>query len=158
MVFYFLFFCLSFFNYLYTFFTLNDIIIKTNERNIILESIDQGYFNNFLKEKLLNKKADSLAEAMLNVMLDTILEVDLLKSEWERKELRKRQEKGIKRALVKGVKFGRSKDKEIRKKFDEIYPLTRNKDAPYYISMTEALSVIGCSKAMFYKLKKEKGL
>ena len=135
-----------------------ECLLNLAKRNIILESIDQGYLNNFLKEKLLNKRADSLAEAMLNVMLDTMLEVDLLKAEWERKELRKRQEEGIKRALAKGVKFGRSKDKEIRKKFDEIYPLTRNKDAPYYISMTEALSVIGCSKAMFYKLKKEKGL
>lgn len=63
----------------------------------------------FLKEKLLNKNATSLAEAMINVILDTMLEVDLLKAEWERKELKKRQEEGIKRAIAKGVKFGRKK-------------------------------------------------
>ena len=133
-----------------------ECLLDLAKRNIILESIDQGYLNDFLKEKLLNKNANSLAEAMLNVMLDTMLEVDLLKAEWERKELRKRQEEGIKRALAKGVRFGRSKNVEMRKKFDEIYPLTRNKDASTYISMTKALDIIGCSKAMFYKMKKEK--
>ena len=116
----------------------------------------QGYLNDFLKEKLLNKNATSLAEAMINVMLDTMLEVDLLKAEWERKELKKRQEEGIKRAIAKGVKFGRKKNNDMRIKFENIYPLTRNKDASNYIPMTKALDIIGCSKAMFYKMKKER--
>lgn len=133
-----------------------ECILNLAKRNIILESIDQGYLNDFLKEKLLNKNATSLAEAMINVMLDTMLEVDLLKAEWERKELKKRQEEGIKRAIAKGIKFGRKKNNDMRIKFENIYPLTRNKDASNYIPMTRALGIIGCSKAMFYKMKKER--
>ena len=53
-----------------------ECILNLAKQNIILESIDQGYLNDFLKEKLLNKNATSLAEAMINVMLDTMLEGD----------------------------------------------------------------------------------
>lgn len=130
-------------------------LIDLTNKGIIVESIDQGYLNGFLRENLIDKKANSLAEAMLNVMLDTMLEVDLLRAEWERKELRRRQREGVERALSKGVKFGRNKDTELRERFKEVYPLTRNKNDPDYISVKEALEAIGCSKAMFYKMKKE---
>ena len=103
----------------------------------------------------MERDADSLAEAMLNVMLDTMLQVDLLKAEWERKELRKRQKEGIERALAKGVKFGRTKNDEFRQKFNEIYPLTRNKDNPNYVPVKDAIKMVGCSKAMFYNLIEE---
>nr|WP_307776380.1 recombinase family protein [uncultured Cetobacterium sp.] len=131
------------------------VLVKLAESGITVESIDQAYLNNFLKEKLLNKEADSLAEAMLNAMLDTMLEVDLLRAEWERKELRKRQEEGIKRAREKGKKFGRTKNEEFREKFEIYYPLTRDKNSTDYIPVKTAIETIGCSKAMFYKLEKE---
>ncbi|MGL4653334.1 recombinase family protein, partial [Cetobacterium sp.] len=87
-----------------------ECLLNLAARGVSVESVDQAYLNNFLKEKLVERDADSLAEAMLNVMLDTMLQVDLLKAEWERKELRKRQKEGIERALAKGVKFGRTKN------------------------------------------------
>lgn len=132
-----------------------ECLMDLAKKGIIVESIDQAYLNNFLKEKLVNREADSLAEAMLNVMLDTMLEVDLLKAEWERKELRKRQEEGVRRALAKGIKFGRTKNDEFREKFREVYPLTRDKSNPNYTPVKKAVEIIGCSKAMFYKLEKE---
>lgn len=132
-----------------------EMLLYLAKKNITVESIDQAYLNNFLKDKLANREADSLAEAMLNAMLDTMLEVDLLKAEWERKELRKRQLEGIERAIAKGTKFGRTKNDKFRENFNKIYPLTRDKDSPNYISVKEAISTIGCSKAMFYKMEKE---
>lgn len=132
-----------------------EVLVELAKREIIIESIDQAYLNKFLKEKLLNKNVDSLAEAMLNAMLDTMLEVDLLRAEWERKELKIRQKEGIERALNKGVKFGRMKNQEYREKFQEIYPRTRNKLDPRYIPVKAAIELIGCSKTMFYFLEKE---
>ena len=120
-----------------------------------MESVDQAYLNSFLKDKLINKEADSLAEAMLNAMLDTMLEVDLLRAEWERKELRKRQEEGIKRAKEKGTKFGRTKNDQFRELFKEYFPKTRNKDSEDYITVKKAIELIGCSTGMFQKLKDE---
>lgn len=132
-----------------------EVLIQLANNNIFVESIDQGYLNNFLKNKLINREADSLAEAMVNTILDTMLEVDLLRGEWERKELKKRQQEGIYRAKEKGVKFGKSKNDTFRTKFKELYPLTRNKDANNYLPVKEAIDIIGCSKTMFYKMEKE---
>lgn len=132
-----------------------EMLLSLANNNITVESIDQAYLNNFLKDKLANREADSLAEAMLNAMLDTMLEVDLLKAEWERKELRKRQLEGIERAIAKGTKFGRIKNDKFRENFNKIYPLTRDKDSPDYITVKDAIKTIGCSKAMFYKMEKE---
>lgn len=73
-----------------------ECLLNLAARGVSVESVDQAYLNNFLKEKLVER-----AEAMLNVMLDTMLQVDLLKAEWKRKELRKRQKEGIERALAK---------------------------------------------------------
>ena len=133
-----------------------ECLIDLAQKGVIVESLDQAYLNDFLRKNLIEKEADSLAEAMLNVMLDTMLQVDLLRAEWERKELRKRQQEGIERALAKGIKFGRNKNQEYREKFNEIYPLTRDKNNPNYLSVKDAIKVIGCSKAMFYKLRDEK--
>lgn len=129
-----------------------ECLLDLANKGITVESIDQAYLNDFLKEKLVDRDANSLAEAMLNLMLDTMLQVDLLRAEWERKELRKRQKEGIERALSKGVKFGRTKNEEFRQKFNEIYPLTRDKDNLNYIRVKDAIKMVGCSKAMFYKL------
>ncbi len=134
-----------------------ECLIDLAQKGVTVESLDQAYLNDFLRENLIDKEADSLAEAMLNVMLDTMLQVDLLRAEWERKELRKRQLEGIERALAKGVKFGRTKNDEFRQKFNEVYPLTRDKDNPNYLPVKDAIKAIGCSKAMFYKLIDEKG-
>ncbi|MGL6167224.1 MAG: recombinase family protein, partial [Fusobacteriaceae bacterium] len=120
-----------------------EVLLELANRGIVVESLDQAYLNNFLREKLVNKNADSLAEAMLNVMLDTMPEVDLLKAEWERKELKKRQEEGVKRALAKGVKFGRSKNDKFREKFKEIYSFTRDKSNPNYTPVKKAVEIIG---------------
>ena len=132
-----------------------EVLINLAETGIIVESVDQAYLNNFLKDKLINKEANSLAEAMLNAMLDTMLEVDLLRAEWERKELRKRQEEGIKRAKEKGTKFGRTKNNQFRELFKEYFPKTRNKDSEDYITVKKAIELIGCSTGMFQKLKDE---
>ena len=75
-------------------------MVKLADKKVIVESIDQEYLSEFLKTKLIDKTADSLAEAMLNAMLDTMLEVDILKAEWERKELRKRQQEGIESGMA----------------------------------------------------------
>lgn len=45
----------------------------------------------------------------------------------------------------------------IDKRFNEIYPLTRDKDNPNYLPVKDAIKVIRFSKAMFYKLIDEKG-
>lgn len=132
-----------------------EVLLSLANNNITIESIDQAYLNNFLKDKLANREADSLAEAMLNAMLDTMLEVDLLKAEWERKELRKRQEEGIRRAREKGLVFGRKKNDGYREGVKELYPRTRNKDAENYITVKEATEIIGCSKKTFYLLVEE---
>ena len=132
-----------------------EVLLSLANNNITVESIDQAYLNNFLKDKLANREADSLAEAMLNAMLDTMLEVDLLKAEWERKELRKRQEEGIRRAREKGLVFGRKKNDGYREGVKELYPRTRNKDAENYITVKEATEIIGCSKKTFYLLVEE---
>lgn len=132
-----------------------EVLLSLAKDNIVVESVDQAYLNSFLKDKLINKEADSLAEAMLNAMLDTMLEVDLLRAEWERKELRKRQEEGIKRAKEKGTKFGRTKNDQFRELFKEYFPKTRNKDSEDYITVKKAIELIGCSTGMFQKLKDE---
>lgn len=132
-----------------------EMLLSLANNDITVESIDQAYLNNFLKNKLANREADSLAEAMLNAMLDTMLEVDLLRAEWERKELRKRQEEGIKRAKEKGLVFGRKKNDSYREGVKELYPRTRNKDADNYITVKEATEIIGCSKKTFYLLVEE---
>lgn len=132
-----------------------ECLVDLAKKGITVESLDQAYLNDFLRENLIEKEVGSLAEAMLNVMLDTMLQVDLLKAEWERKELRKRQLEGIERAIAKGVKFGRTKNDEFRESFNKIYPLTRDKDCPNYITVKDAITAIGCSKAMFYKMEKE---
>lgn len=130
-------------------------LIELAHRGVIIESIDQAYLNKFLKENLINKNADSLAEAMLNVMLDTMLQVDLLRAEWERKELRKRQLEGLERAKQRGQHLGRFKDEKMREKFKEVYHKTRNKDNPEYMTVKAASEYIGCSKVQFYKMAKE---
>lgn len=132
-----------------------EVLLSLAKDNIVVESVDQAYLNSFLKDKLINKEADSLAEAMLNAMLDTMLEVDLLRAEWERKELRKRQEEGIQRAKEKGTKFGRTKNDQFRELFKEYFPKTRNKDSEDYITVKKAIELIGCSTGMFQKLKDE---
>lgn len=132
-----------------------ECLVNLAKKGITVESLDQAYLNDFLRENLIEKEVGSLAEAMLNVMLDTMLQVDLLRAEWERKELRKRQLEGIERAIAKGVKFGRTKNDEFRENFNKVYPLTRDKDSPDYIPVKDAISTIGCSKAMFYKMEKE---
>ena len=132
-----------------------ECLVKLADKKVIVESIDQEYLNEFLKTKLVDKTADSLAEAMLNAMLDTMLEVDLLRAEWERRELRKRQQEGIERAKARGQHLGRNKEEKYREKFKEIYRLTRDKDNPDYISITKACKEIGCSRPMFYKMEKE---
>ena len=132
-----------------------ECLVDLADKKIIVESIDQEYLNEFLKTKLADKTANSLAEAMLNAMLDTMLEVDLLRAEWERKELRKRQQEGIERAKARGQHLGRNKEEKYREKFKEIYPLTRNKDNPGYMNITKACKEIGCSRPMFYKMEKE---
>lgn len=132
-----------------------EVLIELANNKIFIESVDQGYLNDFLRNKLINREADSLAEAMINTMLDTMLEVDLLRAEWERKEIKKRQKEGVLRAIEKGVKFGKTKNDTFRNKFKELYPLTRNKDSDDYLPVKEALEIIGCSKTMFYKMEKE---
>lgn len=132
-----------------------EVLLSLAKDNIVVESIDQAYLNSFLKDKLANREADSLAEAMLNAMLDTMLEVDLLRAEWERKELRKRQEEGIQRAKEKGTKFGRTKNDQFRELFKEYFPKTRNKNSEDYITVKKAIELIGCSTGMFQKLKDE---
>ena len=132
-----------------------EVLLSLAKDNIVVESVDQAYLNSFLKDKLINKEADSLAEAMLNAMLDTMLEVDLLRAEWERKELRKRQEEGIQRAKEKGTKFGRAKNNQFRELFKEYFPKTRNKNSEDYITVKKAIELIGCSTGMFQKLKDE---
>lgn len=132
-----------------------EVLLSLAKDNIVVESVDQAYLNSFLKDKLANREADSLAEAMLNAMLDTMLEVDLLRAEWERKELRKRQEEGIQRAKEKGTKFGRTKNDQFRELFKEYFPKTRNKNSEDYITVKKAIELIGCSTGMFQKLKDE---
>ncbi|MGL5244985.1 MAG: recombinase family protein, partial [Sarcina sp.] len=130
-------------------------LVTLAQKGIIVESIDQAYLNEFLKDKLLNRQADSLAEAMINTMLDTMLQVDLLKAEWERKELRKRQQEGIERAKQRGQHMGRKTTKEFRTKFLEVYHLTRDKNNPKYMSVTAAAKYVGCSRTLFYALEKD---
>lgn len=135
---------------------IRECIINLSNQGIMIESIEQEYLNSLLKEKLRCKSAGLLTESLLDSMLDTILEVDILKAEWEKKELRKRQKEGIKKAKERGQHIGRYKEENYRKKFIKIYPLTKDKDNPEYINITKACEKIGCSRPMFYKMLKEK--
>lgn len=133
---------------------IREVLIELANNKIFIESIDQGYLNDFLRNKLINRKSDSLAEAMINTMLDTMLEVDLLRAEWERKKIKKRQKEGVLRAIEKGFKFGKTKNDTFRNKFKELYLLTRNKDDNDYLPVKKTLKLLAVLKLCFIKWKK----
>ena len=93
---------------------------------------------------------------MKDFFFQIMLDMDLLRAEWERKETAKRRDEGIAAAIRRGVKFGRPINKETREKFKKLYPLTRNKDDfEHYRSVKSVIDELGCSKTQFYILKEE---
>lgn len=131
------------------------VLINLSKKGIYVESVDQAYLNDFLNNKLKNKESETFNDAVLEIVLNTILELDLIRAEWERKEMLKRQKEGIEAAKKRGVRLGRKTDTQMREKFKELYPLTRNKNLENYITVAKALKEIGCSKAQFYKMENE---
>lgn len=131
------------------------VLINLSKRGIYVESVDQAYLNDFLNNKLKNKESETFNDAVLEIVLNTILELDLIRAEWERKEMLKRQKEGIEAAKKRGVRLGRKTDTQMREKFKELYPRTRNKNLENYMTVAKALKEIGCSKAQFYKMENE---
>lgn len=131
------------------------VLINLSKKGIYVESVDQAYLNDFLNNKLKNKESETFNDAVLEIILNTILELDLIRAEWERKEMLKRQKEGIEAAKKRGVRLGRKTDTQMREKFKELYPLTRNKNLENYMTVAKALKEIGCSKAQFYKMENE---
>ncbi len=131
------------------------VLINLSKKGIYVESVDQAYLNDFLNNKLKNKESETFNDAVLEIVLNTILELDLIRAEWERKEMLKRQKEGIEAAKKRGVRLGRKTDTQMREKFKELYPLTRNKNLENYMTVAKALKEIGCSKAQFYKMENE---
>lgn len=131
------------------------VLINLSKKGIYIESVDQAYLNDFLNNKLKNKESETFNDAVLEIVLNTILELDLIRAEWERKEMLKRQKEGIEAAKKRGVRLGRKTDTQMREKFKELYPLTRNKNLENYMTVAKALKEIGCSKAQFYKMENE---
>lgn len=134
-----------------------DVMIELAKKNIFIESIDQAYLNGYLKENIAGtKENETFTDAMKDFFFQIMLDMDLLRAEWERKETAKRRDEGIAAAKKRGVKFGRPLNKEMREKFKKLYPLTRNKDdLENYRTVKSVIKELGCSKTQFYLLKKD---
>lgn len=139
-----------------------DVMISLAKRKIYIESIDQAYLNSFLKGKMLELTEgndglfQSFGDIIQELLYDFMLNIDLAKAQWERQEIARRRDEGIRSAKLRGVKFGRPVNKEIREKFKKLYPLTRNKDDfENYRSVKSVVEELGCSEKQFYILKKE---
>ena len=134
-----------------------DVMISLAQKNIFIESIDQAYLNEYLKENIAGtKENENFSYAMKEFFFQLMLDMDLLRAEWERKETAKRRDEGSAAAIRRGVKFGRPLNKEMREKFKKLYPLTRNKDDfENYRTVTSVIDELSCSKTQFYLLKKE---
>lgn len=139
-----------------------EMMIFLAKKKIYIESIDQAYLNNFLKGKMLEVTDEnegfyeSFAEIIQDLCYDLMLNIDLAKAEWERKEIARRRDEGIRSAKKRGVKFGRPINKEVRKKFLELYPLTRNKnDFEHYRTVVSVAGELNISRRQFYVLEKE---
>lgn len=133
-----------------------EVMLDLANRNIYLESIDQAYLNEYLRENIMgNKENESFGEAIKEYFFQIMLDIDLLRAEYERKEIARRRDEGIAAARKKGKKFGRPVNKEIREKFMELYPFTRNKDNINYRTIKSVVEEIGCSRKQFYRLEEE---
>ena len=132
-----------------------EVMINLAKQKVYIESVDQAYLNNYIKERLAgDKENDSYTEAMKDFFFELMLDMDLLRAEWERKETAKRRDEGIASAKKRGVKFGRPLDINMRAKFKELYPLTRNKDDQNYRTVTSVCHEINCSRNHFYYMAK----
>ncbi|MFR8871365.1 recombinase family protein [Paraclostridium sordellii] len=89
-----------------------------------------------------------------NLMLETInniiIELYTMMAQDEIEKREKRQREGIKIALEKGIKFGRSKI-EYPKEWEGVIDLVENKT----ISSVKAMEILGLKKTTYYKLLKE---
>ena len=84
-----------------------EVMINLAQKNIFIESIDQAYLNEYLKENIAGtKENENFSDAMKDFFFQIMLDMDLLRAEWERKETAKRRDEGIASAKKRGVKFG----------------------------------------------------
>ena len=134
-----------------------DVMISLARRQIFIESIDQAYLNKYLRENMVgNKEKESFSEVMEELFFQILLDIDLYKAEWERKEIAKRRDEGIKSAKKRGVKFGRPLNEKARENFLKLYPLTRNKDNfESYRTVVSVVKELGISRSQFYLLEKK---
>ncbi len=139
-----------------------EMMLFLAKRKIYIESIDQAYLNNFLKGKMLEVTDENegfyenFAEIIQDLCYDLMLNIDLARAEWERKEIARRRDEGIRSAKKRGVKFGRPINMEARKKFLELYPLTRDKtNLENYRTVVSVAKELKISRRHFYKLEKE---
>ena len=139
-----------------------EMMIFLAKKKIYIESVDQAYLNNFLKGKMLEVTDEnegfykSFAEIIQDLCYDLMLNIDLARAEWERKEIARRRDEGIRSAKKRGVKFGRPINTEARKKFLELYPLTRDKtNLENYRTVVSVAKELNISRRHFYKLEKE---
>ena len=133
-----------------------EVMINLAKKNVFIESIDQAYLNDYLKENLyIKKERETFSEAMKDFFFQIMLDMDLLRAEWERKETAKRRDEGIASAKKRGVKFGRPINLVAREKFLELYPLTRNKDSLNYRTVTSVVKELNISRKQFYVLEQK---
>lgn len=90
---------------------------------------------------------------MKDFFFQIMLDMDLLRAEWERKETAKRRDEGIASARKRGVKFGRPINQIARERFLELYPLTRDKSNANYRTIVSVVEELNISRKQFYVLE-----
>lgn len=92
---------------------------------------------------------DSIAQSILEMINNLLIEVFSTLSEQEYQKLHKRRSEGIKAALERGVKFGRPRYPEPEN-FAEIYTAWKNKE----FTAVAAMNKLNMAKTTFYKMVK----
>lgn len=129
-------------------------IIEFYKKDIIIKSIEQPYLRSYIDEKF--EESENLQGDGIYSFLNTALEVDSLRAEWEYKRFRKKIIEGRKNAREHGVVFGRKYNGEIRVEFKKLYPFTKlDRKHKKYRSIRSVTEQLKCSRAQFYIMERE---
>lgn len=117
------------------------------EKGVIIHIIDMPFLSEI-------NQLESL-KGINTFLADIILEVLSFVADNERRLIKERQKEGILQAKLKGVKFGRPKIKSVS--LEEVKELI-NSQKEKQMTVKEIINILNCSKAYFYKIKKELNL
>lgn len=116
-----------------------NLIMEFISKNIEIVCLDMPYLKEFIIDKI--KENEGFMEIMANALLDVILEV----AEQERKKIVSRTSEGRKKAVSKGVRFGR-KQKVSLEVFEKYYKKYLNRE----MKAVEIQEYLGISKQTYY--------